>query len=147
MILCVAQNTELEQCVWVNVNEQGMVWTCVVKPFTSNIMLFKYDITRYPKIENTKAFGLLKNEYKNQIYKHFKGNIYKTICNAIVGVNKVEYMIYKNITENHECYGKIYARPMAMFKSKVNKFKHPDIVQEYRFERMEELENGKKFNV
>lgn len=67
------------------------------------------------------------------IYRHFKGNRYEVLYVAQHTENKKLLVIYKAL------YGdqKIYARPLRMFASKVDRFKYPDAKQEYRFEREE----------
>ena len=69
------------------------------------------------------------------IYKHFKGNLYKVINigydseTNINGISK-KLVIYEALYDDH----KIWVRPYDMFISKVDKIKYPDVLQEYRFE-------------
>lgn len=69
------------------------------------------------------------------IYKHFKGKLYKVINigydseTNINGISK-KLVIYEALYDDH----KIWVRPYDMFVSKVDKEKYPDVLQEYRFE-------------
>ena len=63
------------------------------------------------------------------LYKHFKGGIYRVTDLATHTETGESLVIYMN-TETRQ----VYARPFAMFVSKVDREKYPDTKQEFRFE-------------
>ena len=67
------------------------------------------------------------------IVRHFKGNRYEVLHVARDSETQEEMIVYRAL------YGErgIWVRPKAMFLSKVDREKYPDVRQEYRFEKVE----------
>ena len=61
--------------------------------------------------------------------RHFKGFISEIIAVAMHTETEEELVIYKHIDEEQ-----VYARPLSMFNSLVDKEKYPNVTQKYRFE-------------
>lgn len=64
--------------------------------------------------------------------RHFKGFISEVIAVAMHTETEEKLVIYKHINEEQ-----VYARPLSMFNSFVDREKYPDVKQKYRFEIIE----------
>ena len=79
-----------------------------------------------------------------QIYRHFKGNIYRIVTIAEHSETGEKLVIYKRDDETQDT---TYARPLDMFLSEVDKKKYPDVREKYRFtlcsdDVLSDIENG-----
>ena len=64
-----------------------------------------------------------------QVYRHFKGNIYRIITLATHSETGETLVIYKR----DDTEEKSYARPLDMFLGEVDHKKYPDVRDKYRF--------------
>lgn len=63
------------------------------------------------------------------IYKHFKGDKVEVIALAKHSETLEDMVVYKHLDTLE-----FWVRPYNLFASKVDKEKYPDVLQEYRFE-------------
>lgn len=67
-----------------------------------------------------------------EIYRHFKGNVYQIITIARHSETKMKMVVYQQLYAPYE----VYVRPYDMFMSKIDRNKYPNEKQIYRFEKL-----------
>jgi len=69
-----------------------------------------------------------------EYYRHFKDRLYQIVAIAKDSETEEKMVVYQAMYGEEE----IWVRPYTMFVSEVDREKYPDVVQKYRFEKVEE---------
>ena len=73
------------------------------------------------------------NPKPQEIYRHFKGNVYQIITLARHSESNIKMVVYQQLYAPFE----VYVRPLDMFMSKIDTKKYPNEKQLYRFEKID----------
>ncbi len=76
---------------------------------------------------------ILEDKENATLFRHFKGKEYKIVTIAKDSEDLKDLVIYQGQYEGNPCW----SREIEEFFSKVDKEKYPDIMQEYRFEKIQ----------
>ena len=77
------------------------------------------------------------NPRPQEMYRHFKGNLYQIRCLAKHSEKRELMVVYQAMYGTFE----IYVRPLSMFMEEVDRGKYPDARQRYRFELLQDIED------
>ena len=77
----------------------------------------------------------MKRPKANQIFRHFKGNLYKIITVATHTETEEEMVVYQALYGDYQSY----VRPLSMFMEELDPNQYPEALQKYRFQLLEEI--------
>lgn len=77
------------------------------------------------------------NPKPQEMYRHFKGNIYQIRCLAKHSETGEMMVVYQAMYDTFQ----IYVRPLNMFMEEVDRIKYPDARQRYRFELLQDTDD------
>lgn len=73
---------------------------------------------------------------RHEIFKHFKGNLYKIIAIGHHSETKEKLVVYYDLSGKNSTIDNPCIRPLDMFMSEVDHDKYPTVKQKYRFEKV-----------
>ncbi|MDY5701356.1 MAG: DUF1653 domain-containing protein [Lachnospiraceae bacterium] len=79
----------------------------------------------------------LRKPQMNEIYRHFKGNLYRIVTLAIDAKTQEELVVYQALYGDYP----VYVRSLAEFAQELDKKRYPEASQKYRFEPADQLVN------
>lgn len=79
---------------------------------------------------------------EGQIYKHFKGSLYRIVTIAVHTETSEKLVVYQSIEKPE----RVFARPLDMFMSEVDRLRYPLVKAKYRFTLLVEAEETEEEN-
>ena len=76
------------------------------------------------------------NPKPQEMYRHFKGNLYQIRCLARSSETREMMVVYQAMYDTFE----IYVRPLSSFMEEVDHEKYPEAKQKYRFELLQDID-------
>ena len=76
------------------------------------------------------------NPKPQEMYRHFKGNLYQIRCLARNSETREMMVVYQAMYDTFE----IYVRPLSTFMEEVDHVKYPEIKQKYCFELLQDMD-------
>lgn len=80
------------------------------------------------------------NPQPQEMYRHFKGNLYQVRCLAKHSETEEMMVVYQAMYGDFQ----VYVRPLASFMEEVDRSKYPDTAARYRFELFNGQEQGQQ---
>ncbi|MDO4187460.1 MAG: DUF1653 domain-containing protein [Lachnospiraceae bacterium] len=80
---------------------------------------------------------------EGQIYKHFKGSLYKIVTIAVHTETSDKLVVYQSVEKPE----RVFARPLDMFMSEVDRLRYPLVKAKYRFTLLVEEPEEEQKNV
>lgn len=77
------------------------------------------------------------NPRPQEMYRHFKGNLYQIRCLAKHSETRELMVVYQAMYGTFE----IFVRPLSMFMEEIDREKYPEAKQRYRFELLQDMED------
>lgn len=112
---------------------QRLILYVLSLPEAAKALGFRYQTVEAKSVEGEQVSGYTFQRIKlNQVCKHFKGGLYKTLQIAKDSTSLTDVVVYQN-THSKE----IWVRSLKEFLEVLDTTKYPDATQAHRFEMIE----------
>ncbi len=117
-------------------NCEAILWEQAAEPAPRIDICSFWDYTSREKLRK-KEIPMRHNPRPQEMYRHFKGNLYQIRCLAKHSETREPMVVYQAMYGTFE----IFVRPLSMFMEEVDRGKYPDARQRYRFELLQDMED------